>query len=82
MPYLDLSEGRFLARPGLNPTIESPISQKFAELLGMHFDALSGWKINKLERRELLNALLLYFELHLHGFQKPRSLGVLQAVFE
>jgi len=82
LPYFDLLEGRFLDRPGLNPTIEAPISQKFAELLGIHFDALSGWNINKLERKELLNALLLYFELHLHGFQKPRSLGVLQAVFD
>jgi DNA repair protein RecO (recombination protein O) len=34
------------------------------------------------ERTELLKCLLLYFELHLHGFQKPRSLEVLQAVFD
>lgn len=82
LPYFDLLEGRFLDRPGLNPIAEPPISSQFAVLLGIHFDALSKWKINKVERTELLKCLLLYFELHLHGFQKPRSLEVLQAVFD
>ena len=80
--YFDLVEGQFLDRPGLNPLIEPPLSGHFAQLLGIKFDALSTWKMSKKERQGLLSALLLYFELHLHGFQKPRSLGVLQAVFD
>ena len=80
--YFDLLEGRFLDRPGLNPLIEPPTTTHFAELLGIKFDALSQWKLGKSERQDLLKVLLLYFELHLHGFKKPRSLAVLQAVFD
>lgn len=50
-------------------------------LLGINFDALNGIKINAKQRRDFLNMLLYYFELHLGGFKKPKSLQVLNDVF-
>jgi DNA repair protein RecO (recombination protein O) len=38
-------------------------------------------KLNALQRREFLKTLLLYFELHLGGFKKPKSLQVFNDVF-
>ncbi|TVZ52785.1 DNA repair protein RecO [Dokdonia sp. Hel_I_53] len=51
------------------------------ELLGINFDELSNLKLNQQQRSEFLNMLLQYYELHLHGFKKPRSLAVLNSIF-
>ncbi len=49
--------------------------------LGIHFDTLSTVKLNQKQRASFLNMLLQYYELHLHGFKKPRSLAVLNSIF-
>nr|WP_299388123.1 DNA repair protein RecO [Allomuricauda sp.] len=82
MPYFDLVEGEFTTAPTLNPLIQGDEIVHFRKLLGINFDALQTVQINKLQRQELLKKVILYFELHLHGFRKPKSLAVLNAVFE
>ena len=79
--YFDLLEGQFIASPSLNPLIEKPIIYDFKRLLGINFDALPQITITKTNRQELLKKLLLYYELHVHGFRQPKSLAVLNAVF-
>ncbi|MDC6365326.1 MULTISPECIES: DNA repair protein RecO [Flavobacteriaceae] len=81
-PYFDLLEGSFEKRPSLNPLIEGELLENFKKILGMNFDALKALQLTKTNRQELLKKVILYFELHLHGFRKPRSLAVLNAVFE
>ena len=49
--------------------------------LGINFDALVDVKLNQKQRASFLNMLLQYYELHLHGFKKPRSLAVLNSIF-
>ena len=49
--------------------------------LGINFDALVSIKRNQKQRTSFLNMLLQYYELHLHGFKKPRSLAVLNSIF-
>ncbi|SHG73056.1 DNA repair protein RecO [Winogradskyella jejuensis] len=51
------------------------------ELQGINFDELHNIKLNARERQDFLGVLLLYFELHLEGFKKPKSLTVLNEVF-
>ncbi len=51
------------------------------QLLGINFDELTSIKMNGQERQDFLSMLLLYFELHLEGFRKPKSLTVLSEVF-
>ncbi|WP_350289737.1 DNA repair protein RecO [uncultured Croceitalea sp.] len=80
--YFDLQEGQFVASPTLNPLIENENVASFKRLLGINFDALKGIKIAKGIRESLLKSVILYFELHLHGFRKPKSLAVLNAVFD
>ncbi len=81
-PYFDLLEGSFTAVPTLNPLIEGETLVNFQKFLGINFDALQTVRIGKPQRQELLKKVILYFELHLHGFRKPKSLAVLNAVFE
>ncbi|MBE15225.1 MAG: DNA repair protein RecO [Dokdonia sp.] len=51
------------------------------QLLGTNFDALHSVKLNQKQRADFLAMLLQYYELHLHGFKKPRSLAVLNTIF-
>lgn len=79
--YFDLLEGEFVKAPSLNPILEGENLKHFKELLGINFDAIHTIKLNKKNRQELLKNLVLYFELHLQGFRKPKSLAVLNEVF-
>lgn len=79
--YFDLYEGCFLSTPSLNPILEDDSLQNFKQFLGINFDGIFTVKLNNDQRQELLKKLLLYFQLHLHGFRTPKSLAVLNAVF-
>ncbi len=81
LSYFDLLEGEFLEIPSLNPGLTGDNLKLFKSLLGINFDALPTIKLNKKNRQDLLKTLVLYFELHLQGFRKPRSLAVLNEVF-
>lgn len=80
--YFDLLEGQFVPTPTLNPLIHKEQVLPFKLLLGINFDALLTLKITKANRESLLKSVILYFELHLQGFRKPKSLAVLNAVFD
>ncbi|MHA7841793.1 MAG: DNA repair protein RecO [Winogradskyella sp.] len=80
-PYFNLESGIF---ESFNYGIYSISGENLTllkQLLGINFDALQSIKINAKQRREFLNVLLHYFELHLDGFKKPKSLQVLNEVF-
>ncbi len=51
------------------------------QLLGIKFDAINTIKVNSTQRQSFLSMLLLYFELHLGDFKKPKSLKVFNQVF-
>ncbi|WP_430909561.1 DNA repair protein RecO [Maribacter sp. 2-571] len=77
----DLLEGEFTDTPSLNPMLLGDNLAYFKTFLGMHFDSIHTVKMNKTHRQELLKSLVLYFELHLQGFRKPKSLSILNEVF-
>lgn len=80
-PFFDLQEGEFCESPSLNPLIQSENLVNFKKFLGMDFDALQTIQLTKSNRRELLKTMILYFRLHVHGFREPKSLAVLNEVF-
>lgn len=79
--YFDLIEGKFTNHILSNLYISGKNLDDFKTLLGTNFDTINELKLNKKNRQELLEILIQYFELHLPGFRKPRSLEVLKAVF-
>lgn len=80
-PYFDLVEGGFIETPSLHPTVHGNQLSYFKAFLGTNFDAIHTIRMSKADRHELLQYLILYFEVHLHGFRKPRSLAILNEVF-
>lgn len=79
--FFDLVEGGFTDSPSGHPMLTGENLEHFKTFLGIHFDALHTVRMNKSNRQELLQSLVLYFELHLQGFRKPKSLAVLHEVF-
>ncbi|NNE03510.1 MAG: DNA repair protein RecO [Eudoraea sp.] len=79
--YFDLLDGQFIEGPSLNPVLSGTNLEFFIALLGTNFDGMHTIGMGKSDRQELLQKLVLFFELHLHGFKKPRSLAILNEVF-
>ena len=81
-PFFSLEEGRFLnSIPKIN-FISGKNLRYLKSLLGINFEGLHELKFNGNERQTILDILLKYFELHLSGFNKPKSLAILKTVFE
>ena len=53
----------------------------FKSMLGINFDRINGVSLHKKERQVILQTIIKYFELHLEGFRKPKSLDILETVF-
>lgn len=79
--YFDLTEGAFCRQPGLNPVISGEELDGFRKFLGIKFDAIHQVPLTPKLRRDLLKTLIQYYEIHLQGFKKPRSLDILDEVF-
>ena len=79
--YFDLIEGKFSNNIQSNIYISGQNLESFKALYGTNFDTLERLKLNKTKRHDLLEIIIQYFELHLPGFRKPRSLEVLKTVF-
>ncbi|MBU2948508.1 DNA repair protein RecO [Zobellia uliginosa] len=79
--YFDLLEGEFTHTLSLNPILSGENLDYFKTFLGINFDEIHHIKMNKSNRQELLKSLVLFYELHLQGFRKPKSLAILNEVF-
>ena len=80
LPFFDLSEGAFTEYASRD-TISDENLTHFKSFLGINFDDIDEVKLFKKQRQSLLEVIITYFELHLHGFKKPKSLIVLNEVF-
>lgn len=81
LPYFNLMEGNFQRERYGNYCEKGDAVETLKSLFGINFDALNQKKTTKKQRFEALDLLLLYYQLHLHGYKKPRSLLVLNQLF-
>ena len=79
--FFNLEEGKFQANKSNKFCISDETLNDLKQFLGTNFDELNSVAINAERRRELLNVILLYFELHLGNLKKPKSVQVLNQVF-
>jgi len=78
--YFNLLEGSFTSNNKPN-SVSGENLRQFKKLLGINFDVLNQVDFNAVNRQAVLSILIQYFELHLSGFRKPKSLNILKAVF-
>jgi DNA repair protein RecO (recombination protein O) len=77
----DLEEGVF--KPSLFgdiKVVESNLSSQWFELCKVNLDSFSQIEINKSQRQELLDHVMLYFKIHMEGFNELKSNKVLVEV--
>ena len=77
----DLLEGNFTNVTSQKNVIYGNNFYQFKKLLGINFDSIENVSFNKQERQIVLKIIIQYFELHLDGFKKPKSLQILETVF-
>jgi DNA repair protein RecO (recombination protein O) len=79
--YFNLIDGNFTELTIEKEVIFGNNLTQFKKLLGTNFDGIESIKFNKKERQQVLQIIIRYFELHLDGFRRPKSLKVLETVF-
>ena len=79
--YFNLVSGCFTQDPPNEEFIEGETVQHLKQFLGTKFAKVNLPKLNQQSRRELLEALIHYYEIHLHGFSRPKSLPILHQIF-
>ena len=77
----DLGEGMFSDLISQKNIISGNYYYQFKKLLGITFDEIENVSFSKQERQIVLKIIIHYFELHLDGFRKPKSLQILETVF-
>ena len=81
MPYFNLLDGEYQLDDTNKYCIQNENSELLKQFLLVNYDEVSGIKLNQSKRKNFIEMLILYFELHLHGFKKPRSLDILHQLF-
>ena len=81
LPFFNLEAGLYQAKSSGRYCISGSKLTLFNSILGMEFDNYKSEPMNSAQKQELLNMILLYFKLHLQGFQSPKSLVILNQVF-
>jgi DNA repair protein RecO (recombination protein O) len=79
--YFNLNNGLFESKKQDVYSISGENLTILKQLLGTNFDALDGIKLSSKQRQSFLAMLLLYFELHLGSFRKPKSLKIFNQIF-
>jgi DNA repair protein RecO (recombination protein O) len=79
--FFNLLDGEFQVEDTNKYCIYNENSILLKQLLNSGFDQLSLLKLNQNRRKSFVEMLVYYYELHLHGFRKPKSLEVLQQLF-
>ena len=81
LPFFNLEAGLYQAKSSGRYCISGSKLTLFNSILGMEFDNYKIEPMNSAQKQELLNMILLYFKLHLQGFKSPKSLVILNQVF-
>ena len=80
--YFDLQEGMFRTFEPSHPLyMDQNLSGKLIELMNSNYEKISGLNISFAERKQLLEKLITYYELHLDSLREIKSHKVLEEIF-
>ncbi len=79
----DLQEGQLTDAAPEHPNyLSGRIVQQVEELLSCPFEEIESLTISRKERQELLDALIIYYRLHMPGFGEVKSVEVLKTILD
>ena len=79
--YFNIVEGNFQATNTSNYCIEGEEIENFKRFFETKLETLQEIKLTKTQRKNLLELMLSYYSFHVQGYQKPKSLAVLNQLF-
>lgn len=79
--YFNIMEGSFQPTKENNYCLEGSQIENFKYFFEIDFDTLQKIKLSKTERQNVLELILSYYSFHVQGYQKPKSLAVLNQLF-
>jgi DNA repair protein RecO (recombination protein O) len=77
----NMKEGVFTNNSFVGPCLAGSDLSLFKSVLGIKFDMSNELTLNVNSRQRLLEIIVEYYELHLMGFRKPKSIQVLKKLF-
>ena len=80
-PYFDMENGCFSAQKSTQQVEDPRTISVFKSFLGTTFDKLSEVLVSSIERKQLLELLIQYYQVHLQGFSRPKSLNILHEIY-
>lgn len=80
-PFFNLLDGDFQLSETNKYCISNSNTYLLKQFLELPASESFQLKLNKTQRTNFLEMMLLYYELHLQGFRKPKSLDILQQIF-
>ncbi|MFD0931706.1 DNA repair protein RecO [Psychroflexus salinarum] len=81
-PYFDMLNGVFQLKELNSYSFNNSNSELLKALMNYSdYSEANQIKLNQEGRKNFLDFMMLYYELHLQGFKKPKSLEVLQQIF-
>lgn len=80
-PFFNIIEGRFQNTQTDDYCFEGPIIENFKKFFSTNYEGLADIKLSKTERQKVLELLLSYYQCHVQGYRKPKSLSVLHQLF-
>ncbi len=79
--FFNLLDGNFQKSRTNEYCFDGETTENLKKFLNSTLYGMGSVKLSKNSRSDLLNFLLAYYDLHIHGYQKPKSLSVLNQCF-
>lgn len=79
--YFNLMEGKFEAHQTEPYSLPEETSSQLKLFLNKNPDEIKSIILSRQERANILNAILTYYQLHVQGYKKPKSLEVFSQLF-
>lgn len=80
--YFDLEKGKFISEPeNKSTTIEPSDSEFFGSIIDLNIDCIDEFKSYGRIRRNIINKLITYYQIHVSNFGILNSYKVLSQVF-
>ncbi len=82
LSFFDMINGAFCDYSKNENYISGSVIKHFKEFLGTNFDELGFTIESSLQRKELLEFLIKYMQIHLEDFRRPQSLNIMYDLFK
>jgi len=78
----DMLNGSFCDHTIIKNCVTGGVINRFKEFLGTNFDGVGMTIDSSVQRKELLEFLMKYMQIHLEDFKRPQSLNIMYDLFK